>query len=138
MSTIEIDFEVYKKLTALRETEETSYNDVIRSLLDLDQRTTKPAPPTHAPGQMDFVSKGVHFPHGTKFRKVFKGQAYYAEIIDGKFMYDGKEYTSPSSAAMAVTKNPVNGWTFWQAQKPGKSDWITISSFRHLKIDEGW
>ena len=35
MHTIEIDFDVFKKLTAMRETETMAYNDVLRKMLGL-------------------------------------------------------------------------------------------------------
>ena len=38
MITIEIDFDVYKKLTVRRESEEVSYNDVIRDLLKMSPK----------------------------------------------------------------------------------------------------
>ncbi len=35
MPSIDIDFDIYKELTSLRETEDVTYNDVIRELLEL-------------------------------------------------------------------------------------------------------
>ena len=138
MTTIEIDFEVFKELTALRDNEETSYNDVIRRLLDLGTSTTyDEIAPLKSDG-LAFVSKGVRFPHGTKFRKFYKGEEYRAEIIDGELIYEGKSYSSPSKAAMAVTHNSVNGWIFWECQMPGKSNWIVISSLRQHKSEPMW
>lgn len=38
MATIDVDFEVYKALTIRRETEEMTYNDVLRHLLSLGEQ----------------------------------------------------------------------------------------------------
>lgn len=138
MTTIEIDFEVFKELTALRDNEETSYNDVIRRLLHLDISKSQNEITRTDPDGLAYVSKGVRFPHGTKFRKHYKGQEYRAEIIDGEFIYEGKSYSSPSKAARAVTHNSVNGWIFWECQMPGRSDWTVISSLRRHKSDPMW
>lgn len=126
MKTIEIDFEVYKELTVRRETEKVSYNDVIRQLLDLDSKLNANNNDTGKP----FVSKGVTFPHGTKFRANYKGKNFYAEVKNGALIYDEKAHTSPSSAAIAITGNSVNGWIFWECQFPKENSWSLIKQLR--------
>lgn len=127
MKSIEIDFEVYKHLTMMRETEEHTYNDVLRDLLDLEK--IKNGQSAAKEGKA-FVSKGVSFPHGTTFRATYKGENYYATVKDGALIFDGKAHTSPSSAAIAVSGNSVNGWIFWECQFPGENTWQTIKSLR--------
>ena len=129
MKSIEIDFEVYKHLTMMRETEEVSYNDVIRRLLNLGQRSNGKSDIVEK-GKKPFVTKGVSFPHGTKFKANYKGKNYYAEVQDGALVYEGERHTSPSSAAIAITGNSVNGWIFWECQFPGQSVWRSIKKLR--------
>jgi len=43
---------------------------------------------------------------------------------------NGKRYDTPSAAAVAITDNPVNGWTFWERRLPGQSEWKIIKALR--------
>lgn len=128
MHSIEIDFDVFKKLTLRRATEDVTYNDVLRELLGLN--STKPAhvePHTVTGG---WFTKGVTFPEGTEFRASYKGQAYNGKVESGLLVVNGKRYDSPSAAAVAITGRPTNGWIFWECRLPGKTSWQMIKSFR--------
>jgi hypothetical protein len=127
---IEIDFDVYKALTARRTSERVTENDVIRSLLGLP--AAKPAAevsPQSAPTG-DWITKGVRFPAGTEFRATYKGKTHSAKVEGGSLIVDGKRFYSPSAAAVSITRNPVNGWRFWEARLPGQAGWKTIESLR--------
>jgi hypothetical protein len=55
---------------------------------------------------------------GTKLIASYKKQAYLCTVEggeDGKlaFIYDGKSYSSPSSAGTAITGTACIGWRFW-------------------------
>jgi len=129
MPTIEVDFDVFKALTARRPAEEVSENDVLRQILGLPTRKvgqTQPAAP--APG--DWVTKGVRFPAGTEFRATYKGQTYLARVEGGGLMLNGKRFDTPSAAAMSIADSPVNGWTFWEARLPGQAGWKMIKTLR--------
>jgi hypothetical protein len=130
MPTIQVDFDVFKALTARRTSEDVTENDVLRQLFGLPtQAGSGGAMSRHQPG--DWVSKGVRFPQGTQARAKYKGQLYLAEVRDGALFLNGKRYDSPSAAAMAVTSNtPVNGWTFWEVKLPGRGDWQTMKDLR--------
>lgn len=131
MPTIQVDFDVFKALTARRSSEDVSENDVLRQLFGLAAANagTRASESRHKPG--DWVSKGVRFPQGTQARARYKGQLHLAEVRDGALMLDGKRYDSPSSAAMAITSNtPVNGWTFWEVKLPGSGDWQKMKQLR--------
>lgn len=129
MPTIEVDFDVFKALTMRRPSEDVSENDVLRQLLGLPSRgsATMPAP-VPAPG--DWITKGVRFPAGTEFRTSYKGQTYLARVEGGALVLNGKRFDSPSAAAMAVTGNPVNGWTFWECRLPGQGGWRMARNLR--------
>ena len=127
---IEIDFEVFKTLTAMRESENTTYNDVLRRLLNLPQPTQAPAP-TGAVSGRSFIAESVEFPHGTEFRMKHKGQWFTAKVSDGCLVQDGKGFTSVSKPACEITRTSVNGWKFWECRFPGHADWQSIDTLRH-------
>jgi len=174
---IDIDFEVFKALTALRQNETDSYNAVVRRLLNLPSSNAEayaavanallgqtarapksPALPPNAlanPGGLfglrsnetsgsENVPNGLlgrytagiwlgnaHFPEGTRFRANYKGQTYFAEVRDGKWLgQDGISRTSPSEAAGAITGNNVNGWRFWFVQMPDDPAWRRLDEFK--------
>ena len=127
MTTIEIDFDVYKALTLKRENEAVTYNAVLRDVLGLGSSTTSPPPPS---GQ-GVIMQGVHLPEGTQFRVIYKGQNYTAEIKGSKWIgSDGATRRSPSDAATAITGNNVNGWRFWSYKMPGDASWQKMSNLQ--------
>ena len=129
MRTIEVDFDVFKALTARRASEDVTENDVLRQLLGLPSK--KSAPGAMAPaGAGDWVTKGVRFPAGTEFRATYKGQTHLGRVEGGALVLNDKRYDTPSAAAMSITGNPVNGWTFWEARTPGQAGWKMIKSLR--------
>lgn len=127
MHTIDVDFDVFKTLTNLRENEAMTYNDAIRRLLSLPPTPT-PARQPDAAG--DWITKGVRFPSGTELRAPYRGQMVLAKVSDGALVLNGKRFTSPSGAAVSITGGPVNGWTFWEFRTPGTSTWRSINSMR--------
>jgi len=134
MPNIEVDFEVFKAITARRASEEVTENDVLRQLFGLPSIREKGNPSTNGrPSAGEWVSKGVRFPQGTQFRAVYKGQTHLAEVDDGALVLQGERYGSPSAAAMAISRSPVNGWTFWEAKFPGRGDWRVLKSLRRVQ-----
>lgn len=127
MHAIEVDFDVFKELTIRRQTEEVSYNDVIRDLLGLRQAQSSERETTASD---DWVAKGVRFPAGTEFQANYKGQTRTGRVEKGALVVSGKRFDSPSAAAVAITGGPVNGWRFWQCRMPGKTTWQLIEALR--------
>jgi hypothetical protein len=128
MQTIEIDFDVFKEITARRKHAEITPNDVLREVFGLEP-TEKPSKQKIQSGK-PWITKGVVFPHRTEFRSFYKGQMYYARVEDGFLVLNEKSFSSPSPAAMAITKNSVNGWKFWECKIPGKENWQIMISLR--------
>lgn len=129
MPTIQVDFDVFKALTARRATEDVSENDVLRELLRLPAQAVRPArsdPP--APG--DWITKGVRVPAGTELRATYKGQTYLARVDAAALELNGRKFDSPSAAAMSITRHPVNGWTFWKCRLPGQAKWTDLNDLR--------
>ena len=129
MNTIEIDFQVFKELTMRRESEEITYNDVIRNLLGLAPIEVENKTVNSEYG-VPWEVKGVTFPHGTEFRSTYKGRTYYGKVENGVLVVNGKSFSYPSKAAISITKNSVNGWIFWECRFPGQSSWKSISKLR--------
>lgn len=134
MRTIEVDFDVFKALTLRRASEEVTENDVLRELLGLPRKEAAVASPgNHAQrdaAQGDWVTKGVRFPAGTEFRATYKGQIHLGRADNGALVLNGRRFDTPSAAAMSITGNPVNGWTFWECRLPGHASWQMIKALR--------
>jgi hypothetical protein len=127
---IEIDFEVFKALTTLRETESDSYNSVIRRLLGMASMTML-KDLAKDPVRFGVWFGDVHFPEGTKFRATYKGRTYNAEIRGDKWIdAEGIARNSPSDAAGAISGTNVNGWRFWHAQRPGDPAWHRLDELK--------
>ncbi|MBO9576291.1 MAG: DUF4357 domain-containing protein [Sphingobium sp.] len=149
---IEIDFDVYKALTARRESEADGYNSVLRRVLGLPPSPTANAGAAseiarllshsqHSAGKPDRVVEAllqggawfnnVGFPEGTAFRAIYKGTPHLAQIKDGRWVgTDGIVRNSPSEAASAISGTNVNGWRFWYALRPGDTEWRRLDEFR--------
>ena len=131
MNTIEVDFDVWKELTNRRSSEEVTYNDVLRELLELPVKVKKTITlQSSIARRYDWVTKGVHFPDGTEFRANYNGQMYYGKVEKGRLVVNDKRFNSPSAAAKSITDNSVNGWTFWECRMLGQSNWQMIKSLR--------
>jgi len=127
--TIEVDFEVYKAITLRRSSEEVSANDVLRQVLGLPGKK-EPGVPSPRSEAGDWITKGVRFPAGTEFRARYKGQTWLGRADGGALLLNGKRYDSPSAAAVSITDNPVNGWTFWECRVPGQGGWKILKALR--------
>lgn len=142
MMTIEIDFDVYKALTARRADQSVSYNDVLRAVLGLSQPVAglrrlfglgggKAAAIGIPKNELsDWIYKGVRFPAGTALRAKYKGQVHSARVERGGIVVNGKRYGTPSDAARAVTGTNVNGWRFWQCRLVGDAGWRRLDALR--------
>lgn len=137
---IDIDFDVYKALTARRESERHSFNDVLRTLLELDSiREPEVESPLQAAGDalsrplgsVGFYSRGIQLPDGTLLRARYKQREFRAEIRGGKWFDEGgREHTSASAAAAAITGTNVNGLRFWEARRPIDNEWRRLELLR--------
>jgi hypothetical protein len=130
MMNIEIDFDVFKELTNRRTSEGVTYNDVLRELLRLEPSKTTATSPNIAVSAGAWTTKGVTFPPGTEFRATYKGRAIFGKVESGFFVVNGKQFDSPSAAAVSITGNMVNGWIFWECRFPGRTSWQIIKTLR--------
>src|ERR1700735_2883725 len=131
---IEIDFDVFKTLTAMRKNEATTYNDVLRSVLELPDKLRVESSSQHEGRSL--IADGVEFPHGTDFRMTHKGQWFSGKVSDGALIVNNVRYTAVSARACAITGTSVNGWKYWEARFPSQAEWQSINSLRHRKRAE--
>jgi hypothetical protein len=138
---IDVDFDVFKALTALRNSESDSISDALRRLLVLPPQIGETELANILGHPLSEVERGlfglgvwfgsVHFPEATKLRATYKGRTYWAEIKHSKWLgEDGVERNSPSDAAGAISGTNVNGWRFWHAQRPGDLEWHRLDSLK--------
>ena len=151
---IDIDFEVYKALTMLRQSEGDSYNAVLRRLLNLNSANALAgystagvasqnalAPAAGIGTKMNSLLRtleksgawfdNIHFPNGTQFQAIYKGEKYTAHIVDSHWVdSNGIVRSSPSAAASAISGTNVNGWKFWHCKLPGEHEWRRIDELK--------
>src|ERR1019366_1299341 len=88
LRTIEIDFDLHKRIETARESFSETPNDVLKRLLKIGQ-ATKP-PETESPGGgRPWSGKGVVLPHGTQLRMEYNGRSHSGEIVDGQWHVEG-------------------------------------------------
>lgn len=123
---IEIDFDVFKELTARRASESVTHNDVLREIFGLPPKSQK------AEGKKSggWTWKGVHLENGTELKAVLKGRAYFAKIEGDEWVQDGAVFKSPSAAAMKITGHGINGWWFWSAKRANDAEWVPLAKLR--------
>lgn len=63
-------------------------------------------------------------------RMRYKGSEHRATVrSDGTIRFKKKVYTTPSLAATAVIRRPMNGWWWWKYERaPG--DWVRLDELR--------
>jgi hypothetical protein len=128
---IEIDFDVFKAITAMRVTESVTANDVLRHLFGLVPVREQHVPtPTHEEEHADLTVKGVSFPHGTEFRAIYKQRKHTGVVQDGALIVNGNAFYSPSAAGKAITGSNVNGWNFWECRIPNTTTWVQLRNLR--------
>lgn len=121
MQQIDIDFDVFKELTAKRRSEEHSCNDVLREILKLPAAKEEIGPRAPKGGRL---LGGRFLQDGTKLRAKYKGQLHLAEISGSELVDEqGVTHRSASAAARSITKNSVNGLTFWEVKRPTDVGW---------------
>ena len=129
--TIEIDFEVHKRIELERQSFAESPNAVLRRLLQI----TGPTSAIPLEGR-PWAGKGVTLPHGTELRMEYNGSVHTSIIQNGVWVIGEDHYTSPSAAAGGVARTKsgkrtsLDGWIYWQAKRPGDVAWTSIAALR--------
>lgn len=133
--TIEIDFQVHKRIELERRNFDETPNAVIRRLLNIndDQSAVSRDLPNR---ESAWAGKGVTLPGGTELRMEYNGRVHAGVIRNGKWQVEGAEYNSRSGAAKGVartkdgTRASLDGWEYWNIKRPGDPKWMPISHLR--------
>ena len=67
-----------------------------------------------------------------RLRRLYKGQMQRAWVYPSgliKLKATGEVFSSPSGAARAITKHPIDGWHWWQYRNP-KGQWVALDELR--------
>ena len=131
MKTIQISDEVFDFLNSKAVGFELNTPDaVLRNLLGIGSHSKKHLDEsTPAEPKVMLRWKGVDFPEGMQMR--FKGRPNdTATIKNGSIVYRGKQFSSPSRAAIEANDGTsTNGWIHWEyLDKSG--DWKLIDNLR--------
>ena len=137
LRSIEIDFDVHKRIEAERRGFDEPPNAALRRLLGLGDAITS-TPAQSAEVGEPWKEDGVVVPHGSLVRMIYgRGrQVYEGRITNGRWLIKGRAFDSPSGAAseLAVTKEgsktKLNGWNYWEVKFPGESKWVRLGVLR--------
>jgi hypothetical protein len=79
------------------------------------------------------TSEGKFLPEGTVLIAWFKEKPLAATVKNGGIQAEGKTYSSLSGAAAHYTgRATTNGWDFWYARPPGKTEFIPVQKAAEL------
>ncbi len=136
--SIEIDFDVHKAIEAERRSFAEKENEVLRRLLKLPPAPVVPPVPA-TPGQRAWSGENATLPHGTLLQMTYNGRTHEGQIIDGKWVVEGKSFDSPSGAASGTARtrdgrNPsLDGWSYWLVKRPDDANWVRLGNLRRLR-----
>ncbi|HEX8062387.1 MAG TPA: hypothetical protein VF535_04150 [Allosphingosinicella sp.] len=143
MRTIEIDFDIHRKIENERHGFDESPNDALRRLLGLPAVGDRSGARRRNNSEHRTWREGlVEIPHGAKARMKYQRgrQIYEGEFLDGKLVVDGREFSTLSAAASALARTrdgstpSLNGWIYWEAMMPGETHWRRLSDLREEAI----
>ena len=120
---VDLEFDVWKVLTAKRRDESDTITAVIRRQLGLPERTVRK--PLECWG-----SRGGLIPIGSELRAKYDAQMYTARVTHSGIELGKKRFSNPSSAASEITGYPTNGWRWWECRTPGADTWRLLDSVR--------
>jgi hypothetical protein len=111
-------------LARLKRDIQKRHRENLDHILGRNEETLLVVLPGRMPPLLPYVKKVF------RLRGESRGQTFKASVKpDGTIYRRGKTYQSPSAAAFAVTKYPVDGWWFWKYERaPG--DWVRLDELR--------
>lgn len=136
--SVDIDFDVHKRIELARESFSETPNAVLRRLLGING--SSPVPHViGATAKRAWSGKGVQLLHGTRLRMDYNGRTHEGEIVDGSWLVEGETYSSPSAAAGGAARTKggkrtnLDGWIYWWVLIPGEDAWVKLSELRSDK-----
>ncbi len=93
------------------------------------KKKVKAKPKARAKGTGRQPTLAAYVKQRFEIRADYKGKRYKAKVrSNGLVYYNGTLYTSPSSAATAITKRAMDGWHFWKVRRKG--EWVKLDVLR--------
>ena len=109
-----ISDEVLFKLQSLSQRGGPSEDQILRRLLNIE------APEPQDPEGFFDATYGVVFAEGFEIFRTYKGHAFTARVIQGRWRLDGGgNYDSLNQLSQAVIDGNENAWMFWFFKTPG-------------------
>jgi hypothetical protein len=138
MRTIDIDFDIHRKIENERRGFDEAPNEALRRLLGLPDVGVQSGVSERAGAQRPWREGLVEIPHGAKARMKYQRgqQVFEGMFLNGRLVVDGREFSTLSSAASALARTrdgstpSLNGWIYWEAMMPGESHWRRLSDLR--------
>jgi len=137
LRTIEIDFDIHKLIEAERRSFSETPKDVLRRLLKIPKAEQVAASSdARKVATGSWQGDGVELEHGTELRMEYNKKNYSGRIINGSWVVEGREFSSPSGAAsgIALTKKgkptKLDGWGYWYVKRPGTDNWTRLDDLR--------
>ena len=129
----ELKFKLLKEIDEFKEAEnaEKKLHNVLREFLPapkkkppIKKKKTQRRSSNTRITIADLLEKGVLWPEA-QLIKEYKGTVYKAVIdknglIKVLTINNDQQFGSPSSAAVAITNKPINGWTWWKVTDKGQ------------------
>lgn len=138
LRTIGVDFDVHRCIENERRSFDESPNYALRRLLGLGEPRID-APKEQEPDARhgkSWADKGVVLPHGTPVRMTYNDRIYEGQIVEGRWVIDGREFDSPSGAASGIARTKkggttrLDGWIYWEVRLPGENQWSRLEALR--------
>lgn len=130
--TIEIDFDVHKKIEMERQCFSETPNDVLKRILKIENKKI-----SSKSNGASWSGKGVTLPHSTLLQAEYNGKIYEGTIDNGRWFVHGQYFTSPSGAIINIaktkdgSKTSLNGWSIWLVKRPHDTTWYKLSNLRN-------
>ncbi len=140
MQTVEIDFDVYKRIQLERHGYDDSENDALRRLLGMGEVQHQIPSVELLNGQRSWRDGDVILPHQTDLRMSYGRASHQGQIVDGKWVVAGKVFDTPSGAASGVARTKkgkatrLDGWNYWEVKRPGDREWKALSTLRPRRV----
>lgn len=140
VTTIEIDFDVYKLIEGERRSFDEPRIAALRRLLKLPPKADSGVADRRHSAGLAWSGVGVTLAHGTRVRMRYNGREHAGDIVNGKWIIEGKTFESPSGAASGVgitkggKKTRLDGWIYWEIRAPGETAWTPISALRPKRL----
>lgn len=88
------------------------------------------APKRHTDNELrGYQWKSLFLPHSTVLRMLYAGDAYYANVIGDRLVYQGRN-VSPREFVMAVSSSVRNAWREIMIRFPDQRNWVRAQACR--------